>query len=107
MNSQAFKIWTEEGSLFAVRLDQEEIWYGIPIGPMTVIGHSKKAGRPLHIVGKGAAPRPGGRVTISDKPQYTEIINGEEVHCYDYETILKVEEVPVPDAVLRSNTDVV
>jgi hypothetical protein len=82
--------------MFALRIDPEQIWYGREIGPMVVIGFSQARQERIEVRGLGVIPAPGGRLVISDTPAQQEEIHGEQVPFFPYETILHVEEVPVP-----------
>ena len=96
MTSRAFKVITTEGSTFAVRMDASQVWYGHDMGVLRIIGTSKVTGRAIDGRGIGAAPRPGGRLIVSDKPLHWEEVEGEQIPIYEYEVISTVQELPVP-----------
>ncbi len=98
MISRAFKVWTEEGSVFAMRLDPKEVWYGMELGVLTIVGFSSSTGNQLELRGVGAAPEIGGKVAVASHG---------EPPVLAYERISRVQEIPVPPHVLEGAANVV
>ena len=97
---KAFRVRTQQGSVFAVRFEPHEVWLGNELGRMYLTGTAVSQGVTVTLEGLGAIPKKGGRVVVSATPYHAEEVEGEWVPFYPYETIVSVEEVPIPKELL-------
>ena len=93
VTSKAFKLYTAEGSRFTARFDPEVEKDGVTYGRIIVMGYSQVADQHLKIVGISAEPEEGGRLLIESRPWSVEVVEGEEVPLYEYETISRVVDI--------------
>lgn len=97
MRPRAFRLWTEEGSVYIARFDPSEQFPGF--GRLNVAGFCKTTSRNIHVKGIGALPETGGQLIIDDQPVESYVQDGEVVPIYPKETICGVAEIPLPDLV--------
>jgi hypothetical protein len=96
-DSRAFKVKTQEGSLFVARLDDELVQDGVAYYNQTWLGFSERMHRKVKIKGIGPAPMPGATLTVDDTPYEEYEMAGERIPRYPTERILEVVELPLPE----------
>lgn len=93
MDTRAYHIYTNAGSKYTARFDPIIEHEGTLYGDVIVVGYSEVTQSKLRMVGKSAEPEAGGKLRIESRPWVVEEVNGEEVPVYEYETIIKVEDI--------------
>lgn len=93
MDVRAYKIRTVEGSDY-IALFEPKCWEkGILWGRIALEGYSQVAEQKLRIVGMSSEPEVEGHITIHGSPWSVEVVEGEEVPLFEYETISVVEDI--------------
>lgn len=96
-NSRAFKVRTQEGSLFVGRLEDEYIQDGLAFYKQTWLGYSERKHQKLKILGIGCVPMVGGEIVVDQVPYETYMLGDEEIPVYHTETIISADELPLPE----------
>lgn len=101
MIPRVFRIRTYEGSVFAAKFYPGINDCGIQYGQLHILGHSKVANETLSIVGMGCLPERGASIKVSQNPIRQEHFGLEEIDIYETETIRSIEEIPIPEEVVK------
>jgi hypothetical protein len=101
MIPRVFRIQTYEGSVFAAKFYPGIRDNGIQYGQLQIMGHSKVTNTLLSIVGMGCIPERGSSIKVSQEPVHKDHFGSEEIAIYETETIRSVEEISIPEDVLK------
>lgn len=96
---RVFRVWTDEGSVFAFKLEPRQYVHGVEVGPVDIRGNSQVAGKLIRILGIGSEPFVGSKITVSDVPREILDLGDGPVKFFDEETICGIQEIPVPEHV--------